>query len=106
MHRSFIFTAIFLASVSIAYSSEVDALLGARDPVFLAAVDTWLDDNDADSLPILSSMANGGNVAARLLLSRIETTDRAPGDYVKSCRERSGSTFSAHPGIVYLDQAG
>jgi hypothetical protein len=83
LHRSFIFTAIFLASVSNAYSSEVDALLGARVPVFLAAVGAWLDDNDVDSLPILSSLANGGNVAARLLPSRIETTDRASGDYVK-----------------------
>ena len=58
-------------------------LYGVGDPMFRTAVETWLDDNDADSLPVLSSLAHNGNVAARLLLSRIETTDRASGDYVK-----------------------
>ena len=79
------FAAIFLIGGFIVHSLKaVDLLPGADNPVFLAAVETWLDDNDADSLPVLSSLASQGNVAARLLLSRIETTDRAASDYVKS----------------------
>ncbi|MCP4433611.1 MAG: hypothetical protein GY806_21745 [Gammaproteobacteria bacterium] len=63
-------------------SSKASTLSGANDPDFLLAVETWLSDNDAGSLPILSMLSNQGNTAARLLLSRIEITDRASGDFV------------------------
>ena len=87
LYSSFIFLVTFLASVSVVHS-EADVLLGVRDPVFLAAVDTWLDDSDAVSLPVPSSLANAGNVSARLLLSRIETTDRASSDYINGLSRR------------------
>ncbi|MEM7258327.1 MAG: hypothetical protein AAF404_13185 [Pseudomonadota bacterium] len=48
----------------------------------------WLSDNDTDSLPALATLADADNTAAKLLLSRIETTDRAPGHYLLSL-ERS-----------------
>lgn len=63
-------------------SSALD-LPGSGDPEFRVLVDAWLDDDDAKSLPGLSALALQGNVAARLLLSRIETTDSGPSEFVK-----------------------
>jgi len=62
--------------------SRAGELGGAQDPALQAALATWLQDNDANSLPQLAALAAGGNVAARLLLSRIEMTDQAPGAYL------------------------
>lgn len=81
--RSNVVVAAFLASALLVHSSKAEVLSGAGDPAFLAAVQSWLDDRDADSLPVLSSLAHEGNAAARLLLSRIEITDRASSKYVK-----------------------
>ncbi|MCP4431508.1 MAG: hypothetical protein GY806_11055 [Gammaproteobacteria bacterium] len=64
-------------------SSKAGTLSGVNDPDFLMAVDTWLSDNDSGSLPVLSALSNKGNIAARLLLSRIEITDRASGNFVR-----------------------
>lgn len=83
LFKKLIFIAIFLASLSITGFSKADIPLGSNDPVFLATIETWLDDNDVDSLSALSSLAHEGNIAARLLLSRIEITDRASSNYVK-----------------------
>jgi hypothetical protein len=69
---------LFTASPAVAAE-----LPGADSADFVAAVDTWLDDNDADSLPALASLANEGNIAARLFLARIEATDWAPSEYVR-----------------------
>ena len=57
-------------------------LPGSGDPALQAAIDVWLQDNDEESLPVIASLAAAGNIAARLLLARIENTDRAPTDYV------------------------
>jgi hypothetical protein len=62
--------------------SQANALSGAEDPALQAALEIWLQDNDADSLPVFASLAAEGNIAARLLLSRIEMIDQAPGDYL------------------------
>lgn len=63
---------------------------GSSDPELLQAIDIWLDDNDRQSLPTLARLARDGNRAARLLLARIETTDRASRPFVSrmSRRER------------------
>ena len=76
--------AVLAISLLLAPTALADGLPGDGDPVFLAAIETWLDDNDKDSLPTLAALARKGNVAARLLLSRIEVTDLALGDYVAS----------------------
>jgi hypothetical protein len=55
---------------------------GSKDPALQAALEIWLQDNDADSLPVFATLAAEGNIAARLLLSRIEVTDQAPSDYL------------------------
>ncbi|MEP0944302.1 MAG: hypothetical protein ABJH63_08705 [Rhizobiaceae bacterium] len=79
----FICAVIVVVGVSTSWLSTAAELSGAKEPAFLSAVDTWLDDNDADSLPVLASLARNGNVAARLLLARMEMTDWAPSDYVR-----------------------
>ena len=74
--------ALLSASLLLAPAAHADGVPGDDDPRFLVAVEAWLGDNDADSLPALATLARGGNVAARLLLARIEVTDIAMGDYV------------------------
>lgn len=57
-------------------------LAGADDPVLQAAIETWLRDDDRNSLPVFAELAATGNIAARLLLARIEDTERAAGEFV------------------------
>lgn len=66
-----------------AYHAQAGDLDGSSDPAFEAAVEVWLDDNDPDSLPMLAGLAAEGNIAARLLLSRIAATDQAPSDFIE-----------------------
>ena len=65
----------------IAHASD---LTGSDDPALLAAIEVWLEDNDKDSLPVIATLAGEGNIAARLLLARIENADIAPSDYVNN----------------------
>jgi len=58
-------------------------LEGSDHTVFKAAVQLWLDNDDQNSLPLLSQLASKGNIAARLLLARIEQVDRAPSEYLE-----------------------
>ncbi len=82
-NRGLVFLILLLVGVPCLQLSKASTLSGADDPDFLRAVDTWLSDNDEGSLPALSLLSGNGNIAARLLLSRIEITDRASGDFVK-----------------------
>jgi hypothetical protein len=46
---------------------------GADDPAFQEAVEIWLSDDDATSLPMFAMLARDGNVAAQILLGQIES---------------------------------
>jgi hypothetical protein len=72
----------FCLAVFVAPGAQADDLAGSSDPALQAAIATWLQDNDEDSLPVFATLAAAGNIAARLLLARIEVTDQAPGDYL------------------------
>ena len=68
-----------------AFSAGPADIAGSPDPDFRKALETWLADDDAMSLPALAALAAlaaDGNRAARLLLARIEITDRAPSAFV------------------------
>jgi hypothetical protein len=65
-------------------SVQANDLSGFDDPVLLAAIEVWLQDNDTKSLPVFASLAGEGNKAARLLLARIEATEQAASDFVSS----------------------
>ncbi|MEM7378300.1 MAG: hypothetical protein AAF460_12445 [Pseudomonadota bacterium] len=60
-----------------AAAAASESLQGRDDPTLVAAVSGWLADDDG-SLTTLRQLAHSGNRAARLLLGRIEVTDRAP----------------------------
>lgn len=47
---------------------------GSNDVAFRTAMTQWLDDDDRQALPALSSLAHNGNKAARYLLAQIERT--------------------------------
>ena len=72
----------FLCQISLLV--QADSVSGSADPMFKSVVSIWLEDNDVDSLLPLAEMAKQGNIAARLLLARIEVTDRAPSAYVRN----------------------
>jgi hypothetical protein len=77
-----IFIFLLCVGVFIAQSAQANDLSGSDDPAFQAAIEVWLDDNDKDSLPVFAALASEGNIAARLLLARIQDTDWAPSNYV------------------------
>jgi len=72
----------FWVEVFVIQSAQADDLKGLEDPVLQAAIEIWLQDNDEDSLPVFATLAGEGNIAARLLLSRIEATDQGPSDFL------------------------
>lgn len=72
----------FWVEVFMVQGAQAGDLQGADDPALQAAMETWLDDNDEVSLPAFATLAADGNIAARLLLSRIEVTDQGPSDFV------------------------
>jgi uncharacterized protein YfiM (DUF2279 family) len=71
-------------AVSLMHSAQAGDLSGEDDPALQAAIELWLQDNDADSLAQFAALASAGNKAARLLLARIEATDQAASDFVNS----------------------
>ncbi len=64
-----------------AIGDSTRSLSGGDDPDLRHAIGLWLDNDDENSLTKISRLARSGNVAARLLLSRIERTERAPSVY-------------------------
>ena len=80
-------------------TAQAGDLPGGDDPALLAAIDVWLQDNDADSLPAMAALAGDGNTAARLLLARIEATEQAPSIFVSSLsRNERGDLFRSDSG--------
>jgi len=82
IHRLATIGVFFCMAVFVVSGAQADDLAGSTDPALQAAIESWLQDNDEDSLPVFASLAAEGNIAARLLLSRIEMTDQAPGNYL------------------------
>lgn len=75
-----------IASLFLSQITAANGLEGTDDPKLQTAIKQWLSDNDEQSLPALSALAKDGNIAARLLLGRIEETDigSASSSYVRS----------------------
>lgn len=65
---------LFFATLSSPASGAT--LPGGDAPELARAVATWLDDDDENSLPALAELAARGNIAAALLVARIERTTR------------------------------
>ena len=73
---------LFWVEVLVVQSAQANDLKGSEAPALQAAIEIWLQDNDEDSLPVFATLATEGNIAARLLLARIEATDQASSDFV------------------------
>lgn len=73
---------LFWVEILMIPSARADNLKGLEEPALQGAIETWLEDNDEDSLPILAALAAEGNIAARLLLARIEATDQGPSNFL------------------------
>ena len=65
----------------------------AQDQAFFEARQTWLEGDDAASLPRLAELARQGHRAARLLLGRIEVTDRVLSPYRRALSPREARTL-------------
>jgi|GEM_PF-2275185 len=76
-----------------ATADPTHSLSGGEDADLRDAIHLWLDNDDENSLTKMASLARNGNVAARLLLSRIERTERAPSAY------RESMTTEEHMGV-------
>lgn len=61
------------------YGGDLD---GRDDPALSGAIQSWLDYDDAQALPVLADLAKNGSKAARILLARIATTERIASEYV------------------------
>lgn len=59
-------------------------LHGADSPELAQAVTAWLNDDDRSSLPALAQLAARGNIAAAMLVARIERTTKFATPYVRS----------------------
>ncbi len=78
----FIFLLIpLLCSTTVSSDSIIE---GSEHPELVSAINLWLKNDDENSLPLMAKLAREGNTAARLLLSRIERTERAPSAYLES----------------------
>ncbi|MDC1286384.1 hypothetical protein N8198_00705 [Gammaproteobacteria bacterium] len=73
---------LFWIEILVVSSARADDLKGFEEPALQTAIETWLLDNDEGSLPVFSALATEGNIAARLLLARIEATDQGPSNYL------------------------
>lgn len=72
----------------------------STDPRLAAAVEAWLADDDAASLPVISEMANAGDRNAQLLLSQIERETPAGGetDWVLALDRNARKSLFRAPG--------
>ena len=62
---------VILMSVFASVASSQSTVPGSQDPRFVEATDRWLNGDELEALKELSSLANEGHLAARILVSRI-----------------------------------
>jgi len=70
------------ALLALPSAAASETLPGRDDPVLVSAIDSWLDGDDASSLPAMAGLARDGNTAAQILLDRIRTRGLATTPWV------------------------
>lgn len=65
---------VILMSVFASVTSAQSPVPGSQDPRFVEAADGWLNGDELEALKELSSLANEGHLAAKILVSRIADT--------------------------------
>ncbi len=90
--------ALFLITSLISFTAASDSVIeGSEHPDLHEAIEIWLQNNDENSLPTIAKLARDGNTAARLLLSRIERTERAPSSYLESLTIKQQKALFRNP---------
>ncbi|MEM7195541.1 MAG: hypothetical protein AAF402_11360 [Pseudomonadota bacterium] len=82
LHR--VIRTVALSLMTFSAAAAATPLQGQSSEEFQITVNRWLDGNDSESLTKLSQIAQDGNIAAQLLLARIERTQRAPSKFLLS----------------------
>lgn len=73
-------------------------LPGQAAPAFHAAVQSWLDDDEAAALPALAALAQAGNPSAQLLLAVIDKTPPLQGPWLSKRDRASRIALMRAPG--------
>ncbi len=73
---------VFVTCLTFVTATQAESPAETTDSRLQTAIEAWLSDDDAGSLPDLAALARVGENTARLLLARIEATDRAPQAFV------------------------
>lgn len=95
----YLYLSLFFLSLLVPTPAPAEMPDGADDPAFEEAVEVWLSDDDATSLPALARLAQDGNRAAQILLGQIEQHEANPSRWVKSLsREERRAIFRAPGG--------
>lgn len=69
---------------------------------FTTAIELWLADSDAESLPELAALARDGHVNARLLLSRIEIMDKGLSRYRRGLSRQTSRELFRNVNVASL----
>jgi hypothetical protein len=71
-----------LLLLTLAPFARAAEIAGQDDPRFVAALELWLADDEAEALPALAALAAGGNRAAQILLALVDATPAYQGPWL------------------------
>ena len=94
--RPFVLIVGFL--LALAPLAIAEPIAGQDDLRFEAALDSWLADDEATSLPALAGLAAEGNRAAQVLLALIDREPTAQGPWLVNLGRRERRTLTRAPG--------
>jgi len=91
---------VLLAAIWPVFAMAGADLPGQGDPAFRAALQSWLDDDEAASLPALAALAAAGNPSAQMTLALIDKTPSLQGPWLaKQPREVRIAVMRAPGGL-------
>lgn len=84
-----VFPVLFvLCALLFSSQAKAEKLFGDDSPELAQAVTAWLNDDDRASLPVMAQLAATGNIAAAMLVARIERTTKFATPYVRTLSRR------------------
>lgn len=86
------------AQTAITAAATPPRLAGAESPQFRGALNLWLNNDEANALPLLASLAQEGNAAARLLLGMIDKSAALQGPFLAHLDRRDRLALLRAPG--------
>ena len=77
-----------------------EPIAGQSDPAFVAALEAWLQDDEASALPVLADLAGSGNSAAQLLLGLLDKRPELQGPWLSSMSREDRIGVMRAPGGI------